>query len=308
MIIPWLKGLRFFHEAPLTWTLIAINLLFFFLTNGPQPEMSNLNKHDIKLAGRAYAMMHGKDVPADGSQLLLLGSRALRDNTFFARYRDFNPTQDTVALRSWQSKVDEFQRDLKKRPVDMFGLHGGEKHPGSWFTYQFMHSGAWHLLGNMIMLMIFGAALEALASSALLVFVYVAGGLFGAAFFLYLSPDTSAPMVGASASLSAVMAFYALFERKKRIKFFYFLSPSPGYWGDIYLPTLVVLPLYFVEDLAQYFSTAEEVGAAIAYTAHLGGALFGIALALTFRFLCRRSPRWEQILYASYSRSQPEAP
>ncbi|MFN7730238.1 MAG: rhomboid family intramembrane serine protease [Bdellovibrio sp.] len=308
MIIPWLKGLRLFHEAPLTWTLISINLLFFFLTNGVQAPILNLSKDEIKLAGRSYSMMKQQEVPRDSSELLLRGTQALRDLSFFEQYRNFDPTSDAVALKAWQLKLDQFQADLKKRPVDMFGLHGQEKHPTSWLTYQFMHSGAWHLLGNMVMLMIFGAALEAISGSALLVFVYVLGGFAGALFFLLASPDTSSPMVGASASLSAVMAFYALFERRKRVKFFYFLSPSPGYWGDIYLPTLLVLPFYFVEDLAQYFSTAEEIGAGVAYSAHLGGALFGIVMAVGLKHLCRRSPHWEQILYASYSRSQHEAP
>ena len=308
MIVPWLKGFRLFSDAPLTWTLIGLNVFFFFLTNGIQPPLVNLGQQDLKLAGRSYAMMKQQKTPADPSLLLLLGGQALRDHRFFETYRDFPPTQDQVALVAWQNKVSEFEASLRKRPVDTFGLHGQEKHPLSWITYQFMHSGVWHLLGNMVMLMIFGIALEAISGSALVTLVYLMGGFAGAWLFTIVSPQSSAPMVGASASLSALMAFYALFERRRRVRFFYFISPAPGYWGEIYLPTLLVLPLYFVEDLAQFFATSEEIGTGIAYSAHLGGAIFGITLALVLRWVCVRFPRWEQILYASYSRSQPEAP
>jgi membrane associated rhomboid family serine protease len=90
-------------------------------------------------------------------------------------------------------------------------------------------------------------------------------------------------MIGASGSLSAVMAFYAAYEHRRRVSFFYFVSPIKGYWGWIYLPTLIIFPLCFLPDIVGYLSNPEELGDGIAYAAHMGGALFG----LLFGFFCR---------------------
>ena len=308
MILPWLAGFRGFLDVPLTWTLVAINLVFFFVTNQGPGDIANLNKKEIQWAGRFYSQMRNEEVPRDGAGQLLKGSQALRDQKFWDQLPLFQAPGDAVGFEIWKKHLVEFQQELISRPVDMFGLHTNLSRPLTWITYQFMHSGIWHVFGNLLMLLIFGAALEKLMGSSMLTFVYLFGGLCGAAFFVMLSPPTTAPMVGASASVSAVMAFYALAEKRKRVRYFYFLSPSNGYWGEIYLPTLLIIPFYFVEDLGSYLSTAEEIGTGIAYTAHIGGAAFGFALALMIRQVCSRFPEWERILYASYSQSHNVAP
>lgn len=308
MIFPWLQGFLGWRQAPLTWTLIAINALFYLVTFQIPTESANLSKKDLMWAGRYYSILRNEEMPAQPTEQILKGGRALRDPKFFEALNTFESRGDEIGFLAWKKSVMEFQSDLNKRPVDLFGLQGARNRPMSWLTYQFMHSGFLHLFGNMLMLLLFGAALERITGSSWLVGIYLTGGLAGAMTYLALSPSTTAPMVGASASLSALMAFYALIERKKRIRFFYFLGPTPGYWGDIYLPTLVILPLYFVEDLASYLSTSAEIGAGVAYAAHMGGAIFGIVCALTFRALALKSPRLERNLYASYSPSRNEAP
>lgn len=308
MIFPWLQGFLSWRQAPLTWTLIAINFLFFLLTFQAPNDVPNLSKKELLWAGRYYAEMNHEEIPVEPAALMLMGGRALRDPKFFEAVGTFEPKGDEVGFDLWKKRIVEFQSELEKRPVDLFGLQGVETRPLSWITYQFMHSGFVHLFGNMLMLLLFGAALERITGSFWLVGVYLVGGIAGALSYLVLSPISTAPMVGASASLSALMAFYALIERRKRVRFFYFLSPSPGYWGDIYLPTLVILPLYFVEDLASYLSTSTDLGAGVAYAAHMGGATFGIISAVAFRLLLIKFPRWERNLYASYSPSRNEAP
>jgi membrane associated rhomboid family serine protease len=146
-----------------------------------------------------------------------------------------------------------------------------------------MHAGWIHLFSNMILFLIFGAAFESIGGSFALVLVYLLGGICGGLGFLWMSPQSIAPMIGASGSLSAVMAAYAIAERKKRISYFYFLSPIPGYYGLIYLPTLLIFPLCFVADVANYLGTPVELGSGVAYTAHIGGMIFGVVAGLVVR-------------------------
>lgn len=137
------------------------------------------------------------------------------------------------------------------------------------------------------MLWIFGAALEISLGGFALAAIYLVGGAVGAWAFLALGHGTLAPMIGASGSLSAVMAFFAAYEKKKRVSFFYFLSPLPGYYGWIYLPTILIFPLCFLSDLAGYLSTSQEVGTGVAYAAHIGGAAFGVIFGFGLRYFRR---------------------
>ena len=280
MIIPWIRGFLNWQKAPLTWTLILLNLFIFLQTSEVkfQPSSQAFSSVEMMvLTGQLYDQYRGNDFGTLRSQSawVLIGSQGLRDPDFVAVAGRNQFQGDEVAIARWKTKIHEYQSQLEARKSNQFGLHTRNDSPLSWITYQFMHASWLHLLGNMFMLLIFGAALETLLGGLGLAGVYLIGGLAGAAAFLLLSQHSLAPMIGASGSLSAVMAFYAAYEKKRRVSFFYFVSPLPGYHGWIYLPTLLIFPLCFFSDLAGYLSTPAELGSGIAYTAHIGGALFG---------------------------------
>ncbi len=91
-------------------------------------------------------------------------------------------------------------------------------------------------------------------------------------------------MVGASASISALLAFYCIVETRIRIRFLYFVSPMPGQYGAIYLPTLLIVPLFLVVDLANLWSTPEGLGGGVAYAAHIGGTVMGLIAGFVYRW------------------------
>jgi membrane associated rhomboid family serine protease len=120
--------------------------------------------------------------------------------------------------------------------------------------------------------------------------LYLVGGIAAGIGFLLLGNPSLAPMVGASGSVSALIAFYALAEPKKRVSFFYFFSPFEGYYGWLYLPTLLILPLSFAGDLASYIASS-VIPTGAASTAHIGGAMFGCTAGLAWRLITSKSWR-----------------
>jgi membrane associated rhomboid family serine protease len=194
---------------------------------------------------------------------------------------------DEIAIADWKEKLHEYHEQLQMRTSSIFGLKTQAGSPLTWVTYQFMHASWMHLFGNMAMLLIFGAALESAVGGMGLIFIYLLSGFAGAWAFLLLGQNTLAPMIGASGALSGVMAFYAAYEKKRRVSFFYFVSPMPGYYGWIYLPTLAIFPLCFLSDFAGYLSTPTEIGTGVAYTAHIGGAVFGTFFGFALRHFRR---------------------
>ena len=153
-----------------------------------------------------------------------------------------------------------------------------------WITYQFMHAGFMHLLGNMLFLLVFSTVLELMYGGLLVGALYLVSGIAGAWGFLHWGQPTMAPMVGASGALTGLMAFYLMVERKKNVRFFYFLSPIEGYFGIIYLPTLLIIPLCLISDVTAFVASNTSVGGSIAYAAHLGGMLFGLIMGGLMRW------------------------
>jgi membrane associated rhomboid family serine protease len=291
MIVPWIKGFQNWSKAPLTWTLIVLNLFIFLQTyeaSSKSVTRAFSNVEMMVLTGKLfsqYTSPEEKSLPLKSqNEWLILGGQGLKDPDFIERAATFPFHGDDVAIEDWRNEIRTYQHELKDKTSHQFGLHSQHSSPLTWITYQFMHASWTHLIGNMIMLLIFGAALETVAGSLWLGFIYILTGIAGAWAFLILGHETLAPMIGASGSLSGVMAFYAAFEKKKRVSFFYFISPFPGYYGWIYLPTLLIFPLCFLSDLAGYLSTPAEIGTGIAYTAHIGGAFLGACLGFGLRY------------------------
>jgi len=296
MIVPWLRGFIAWQRAPITWAIIIFNILIFMATmeNVERPTSNDfVTAENLVLTGHLYQQFHqskreDQSLPImSTNEWMILGGQALRDSRFLEQVEQFSFRGDQIAIQIWRQKLASYQGQLQERSSQIYGLHSEKSTIQSWITYQFMHASWMHVLGNMIFFLIFGAALESLIGGLGLLGVYLLSGFAGAGLFILLAQGNMAPMVGASGSLSGVMAFYAMFEKKRRVPFFYFFSPFQGFFGWIYLPTLLIFPLCFLTDFANYLSTPGEIGAGIAYTAHMGGVLFGITAGYALKIVRR---------------------
>ena len=153
-------------------------------------------------------------------------------------------------------------------------------------TYSFLHAGIFHILFNMLTLWMFGAQLEmdwghkqffefyfyAVIGAALTTVGISYLGLVGAFHFLQITPDTVT--VGASGGIYGLMVAFAMLYGEQE----FLLFPLPISIKAKYLVTILVLV-----SLAS--ALGADRGSAVAYFAHLGGALFGW---IYIRFLPRR--------------------
>lgn len=291
MIFPWLNGFRDFTRAPVTWTLVAACFIIFTATWQIQPPQKNplLERRQLMQTGFLYLQFLGvKELPPV-TEVILLGGKALRDPKFLRASKEFEFVGDQGDITQWKKLVDEHTLRTESRAIYRFGLQRewktGVKRPLTWVTYQFMHADAVHLLGNLVFLILFGVAIEHIFGGLTVLLVYLFGGMFGALFSMWVDPETTLPMVGASASISALIGFYLIAEAKKRVRYFFFFSPFPGFFGDIYLSKWWIAPLCILPDVGNWiaenaFPKADLIANNVATSTHIGGVLFGIIVAL----------------------------
>jgi membrane associated rhomboid family serine protease len=158
-------------------------------------------------------------------------------------------------------------------------LQPGNPHLSQYLSYQFMHGGWMHLIGNMIALWVFGNGVEdRLGRVAYLLFYLGAGILAGLAHVI----TSAAPVLGASGSVAGVTgAYLALFPLSRVVVLivFFFIT-------FIELSSITVVGIYVVWNIFGQFTG----GGSVAYTAHLGGYLFGFVVGMGL-LLARLLPR-----------------
>lgn len=148
----------------------------------------------------------------------------------------------------------------------------------------FMHGGLMHLFGNMLFLWIFGDNLEdRLGHARYLVFYLVTGVLaslahvFSTLAFSEGGSGMLVPSLGASGAISGVLGGYILLfpHNRVRVILLRMLTTVPAY---------VALGLWFlfqfVSGLGLLGGGAQEGG--VAYAAHIGGFVAGLALVRFF--------------------------
>ncbi|MFN3281711.1 MAG: rhomboid family intramembrane serine protease [Tabrizicola sp.] len=144
------------------------------------------------------------------------------------------------------------------------------------FTSMFLHGGFLHLGGNMLFLWIYGDNLEEeMGHLGFLIFYLACGAAAGLAQALP-DPGSPIPMVGASGAIAGVMGGYLLmFPRAKVDVLFIFII----FFRIFAIPAWIVLGLWLAIQIYSGFSTPSDVGG-VAYWAHVGGFVAGLALTL----------------------------
>jgi membrane associated rhomboid family serine protease len=203
----------------------------------------------------------------------------MRNNDFMSRAQTFNFGGDDIAIAHWRKRLKDFMKVQDANPSYRWGLsrvHGGWM---NWFTYQFAHAGFSHLFWNMIFLMIFGCFVESQLGSSFVAIGYIVGGLAGAWSYSVLSGISYSPLVGASGAVSGLIGLVTVaWWRREHLPFLYMLIPSREYMGIKLLPSWLLGLVFLLPDLSHYLSSTKEVGS-VAYSAHIGGALFGALIA-----------------------------
>lgn len=145
-----------------------------------------------------------------------------------------------------------------------------EKQPFvSVLTSMFLHGDLLHLLFNMWSLWIFGNNVEEAFGHFRYLLLYAAGGVVATFAFVFVNPQSTVPLVGASGAIAAALGAYAVLFPGHRVVTFvgWFLVP---------LPAIIFLGFWFVGQFGLG-------GTNTAWEAHVGGFLFGVVVAFAFR-------------------------
>lgn len=157
-------------------------------------------------------------------------------------------------------------------------------------TSLFLHGGLVHLFGNMIYLWTFGDAVEDAFGHVGYFFFFIAAGVIGSLTHTIVFPRSPIASIGASGSIAGVLGAFLVLRPYARIVT---LFPLVVYWAMAEIRAALFLPVWF---LMQFFNGFLSLAAArgtqevagIAWWAHIGGFIFGAAVAGAYR-MTRRS-------------------
>jgi len=150
-----------------------------------------------------------------------------------------------------------------------------------WLTIissMFMHGGILHLGGNMLFLWIFGANIEDSMSRPRFVAFYLASGVVAVYAQALIDTSATVPTIGASGAVAGVLGAYALLFPRARVLSLVFI---------VYFVTLIEVPAFILLGVWFVLQFLPVVGQTaipdlagdpgVAYLAHVGGFVFGLA-------------------------------
>ncbi|MCM2560706.1 rhomboid family intramembrane serine protease [Lutimaribacter sp. EGI FJ00015] len=204
--------------------------------------------------------------------------------------RDHNPSSRTpyvtyalmavniaVFLLYWPTMTDtrtvmQFFDTWAMRPVTISA--GMDWH--TVVTSMFLHGGWMHIIGNMLFLWIFGDNMEDEMGHFSFFTFYMACGIGAALAHVAAAPFSQVPTVGASGAIAGVMGGYLLLFPRARVDvlviFIIFFRIFP-------VPAWAMLGLWF--GLQVFNGVGADLnGGGVAYWAHAGGFVIGLALTL----------------------------
>ncbi|MBP5855973.1 rhomboid family intramembrane serine protease [Marivibrio halodurans] len=138
-------------------------------------------------------------------------------------------------------------------------------------TYQFLHGGFLHLVGNMLFLWVFGDNVEDAMGHLRFLAFYILCGVLAAGAHMVGVGATSQPLIGASGAVSGVIAAYLMLYPRGKVLILAFN------WFPIRLPVWLVLGFWIALQVWSFAGSGSD-GGGVAWLAHIGGLVAGAAL------------------------------
>lgn len=139
-------------------------------------------------------------------------------------------------------------------------------------SYAFLHSSTtiWHIIGNMLGLFFIGRIVESLIGKQSFFILYFSGTIMGGLAYLLFHLNDMSSVVGASAAVAALLAFFCMRfpERQVTLLLFFIIplnvKPKWVFWAFLGISTYLLLS-----------SELQGING-VAHSAHLGGFLTGV--------------------------------
>lgn len=145
----------------------------------------------------------------------------------------------------------------------------------NFLSSMFMHGDFGHIFGNMLFLWIFGDNIESRIGSFRYIVFYLICGLAAACGQIVMDAGSIIPMLGASGAISGVLGGYVFLFPTNRVQvvMFRFIVQT--------VPAWVALGIWIGMQLLLGFLSPSG-GGGVAYAAHIGGFVAGLALIRIF--------------------------
>ncbi|HEX3409314.1 MAG TPA: rhomboid family intramembrane serine protease [Candidatus Binataceae bacterium] len=143
-------------------------------------------------------------------------------------------------------------------------------------TATFLHAGFFHLAGNMLYLFIFGPAVEERMGTPRYLLFYLAAAAAAGLTLIAMGPDSRVPVIGASGAIAGVLgAFFVIYPRAQITT----IVPLVFFWPMVQIRAYFYLLFWFAAQLYAGIASGADgpLTGGIAWWAHVGGFLFGIA-------------------------------
>lgn len=280
IIVPVEKKIDWRRPPVVLITLVLLNILIFAFYQSGDGELFDkaVDRYErnnlIDLEWRAYQ----KYVANEGRELDFdkdddYASFYIIVDTGFDQYMSNQGAQYIPRSQrdDWRLQRNEVEQLSSKVSSTAFGFHANDINIIQLFSSQFLHGDAMHLFGNMVFLILVGFAAEAALGSGIFLLFYLLSGAAGALLYAALAPGYGV-LIGASGSISGVMAMYVVLFGLRKIQFFYWVFVLTGYFRAA---AIIMLPFYILKEVHSYITLE---GSNVAFTAHIGGFLAGAAL------------------------------
>jgi membrane associated rhomboid family serine protease len=145
-------------------------------------------------------------------------------------------------------------------------------------TSTFLHASLLHIAGNMLYLLIFGPAVEGRMGARRYLFFYLLTGIAAGLAMVAMGPESRVPVIGASGAIAGVLGAYFVLYPRGRIAT---ILPLFVFIRLVEVPAVFYLLAWFAVQLYAGISASSQgpTTGGVAWWAHVGGFLFGMALA-----------------------------
>ena len=149
--------------------------------------------------------------------------------------------------------------------------------PLTFITYMFLHAGWMHLISNMLFLWVFADNVEDAFGYFAFTLFYLLCGIAGALAHVMMTPNSLAPLIGASGAVSGVIGAYVLLYPKARVWILLFFRIP------LRISAIWVLGGWFLLQVFSVLTAEKNSEVEVAWWAHIGGFIAGLAITLVLR-------------------------